>query len=80
VSDRKWENFDEWQGIVTIEIPIAVRAMSGRPKHTDPIEQGTTIAQMLTQWCREANGDADDIQSGEASLVGNREERWAEWK
>lgn len=29
------DGFDEWQGTVTIEIQVAVRPTSGRPKHTE---------------------------------------------
>jgi hypothetical protein len=78
VGDQKWDteyaDYREWQGIITVEIPIAMRAMSGREKHTDPVEQAGWITEALTRWMRDANQGADDIQTGEARLVAHREE------
>ena len=53
--------------------------MSGRSKHTDPEEQGTWIAEGITVHFRETFKDADDVKTGEARLVSNREERWTDW-
>jgi hypothetical protein len=77
--DPDYPEYAEWQGVVTIEVPIAVRSMSGRSKHTDPEEQGTWIAEGITVHLRETFKDADDVKTGEARLVSNREERWTDW-
>jgi len=73
------EGFDEWQGVVTIEVQMAVRATSGRPKHTDPVEQGTWVANAVQGKLREVFADADDVMIGTAKLLGHREEHWADW-
>lgn len=45
------EGFDELQGVVTLKVQIATRATSGRPKHTDPEEQGAWMARFTeTDW------------------------------
>jgi hypothetical protein len=77
--------YAEWQGVVILDVPIALRAMSGRSKHTDPEEQGMAIAQSLEMHWREILGkiekgsEQDDIRVGSVALKDWREGRWTDW-
>jgi hypothetical protein len=75
------EGFDELQGIVTLEVQVATRATSGRPKHTDPEEQGAWVAQLTEMdWrLRQEKDPADDAKVGSVNMVGFRPERWTDW-
>jgi hypothetical protein len=80
--DPDYPEYAEWQGIITLEVPIAARAMSGREKHTDPVEQGMWIATFTQEWWREKfrKDPPDDIAMGEWKLVGHRDETWHDWE
>lgn len=74
---------DEWQGVLVLEVPLALRSTSGRAKHLDPEEQGTMVAWATTEWWREKFEEAglvDDHKLGDWRLVGFREKRWTEWE
>jgi hypothetical protein len=72
------DDYDEMQGIVTLEIPLATRGTSGRPKHTDPEEQAAWLRAGVEDYLRHTE-KGDDLQVGEPKQVASREERWTEW-
>lgn len=71
-----WTGAEEWQGTIIIELPIAVRSLSGREKQTDPDAQGAWIV----AWMNETMPSlGDDTKVGEATVVNHRKEHWTEW-
>lgn len=77
-SRRVVERFDEWQGKVTLTIPVAVRATSGRPKHTDPVEVAASIRDGVKSAMDRVYADADDVQIGEIVETG-ADGTWTTW-
>jgi hypothetical protein len=84
------DEYDEWQGIIMIEVPIALRATSGRPKHTDPEEQGVWLAGavrtalegvegVVDSGLRHIFSDSLDVSIGDTRMVGHEERRWLDW-
>lgn len=70
--------FDEWQGVIVLEVQIAMRSMSGRAKLVDPA-QGEFVAGAVKSKLAEMSAGEEDIRTGQVALVGHREEQWTEW-
>jgi hypothetical protein len=80
-------DYAEWQGRVRLEIQLAVRSTSGRPKHTDPEQQALLMRDFVADELRdriedrlrEVYGEELDVSIGTVTLTGYPDEKWQTW-
>jgi hypothetical protein len=77
-EDEGADGFDEWQGTVILEIPLAVGSASARAKHTDPEEIAAWVRAHITSVMGQQYREADDVQVGEI-LKSHRDDHWTDW-
>jgi hypothetical protein len=70
------EGFEEWQGTVTIEVQIAVRA--ARSEHVEPDEVAAGTAELLRAALKDSWGD--DIRLAEVRATSAAEGHWTDWR
>ena len=70
------DTYDEWQGVAVLEVQLVLRATSGRPKHTDPQEQGAMLAETVKRSLQDEFGGQLDVSIGNVRMSGLREEAW----
>ena len=72
--------YDSWEGVVHLDVEFAVRAWSGRPKHTDPEGYGAWMAEILQSRIREllpTDGETGDF--GNIVATGHTDRLWKGW-
>jgi hypothetical protein len=77
--ETEWKDFDEMQGVVTIEIKLATRSMAADAKHTDPEEQTEGLRYVIIQGLQRVFDGVDDTRIGAVEVTGFRDERWTDW-
>lgn len=81
--------YDRWEGVISLDVQMVLTATSGRPKHTDPGEQGPGIAEAIQEGIgipeaiqeklRHRFADAIDVTIGKVSMISSRVEPWFDW-
>jgi hypothetical protein len=66
---------DRYDGTITLDVEIEITSHSGREKHTDPVEQGTILADVVESCLREKMASWPDVKVGSVKFAGHREGR-----
>jgi hypothetical protein len=75
-----WDgDYGEWQGIITLDVPLAARTPAGREKHVDPEEKGLQLASNVQARLQKFHKDSFDWAIGDVSFVSHRDKRWHDW-
>lgn len=72
-------DYMEWQGTITLEVPLAVRTPAGRPKHVMPEEKGLQLASTVQARLVKFYKDSFDWAIGDVTFASHRDEHWHDW-
>jgi hypothetical protein len=73
------DEYDQWQGVISIDVELALRATSGRPNHTDPEEQGIGLASAIRTYLVGMLSYEGDSDIGEVTMTGYQPRDWMNW-
>jgi hypothetical protein len=73
-------DYDEWQGQMLLEVRMKVRAVTGRPKHTDPNEFGPNVVETVKRLLHDEFHRSLEFTFGEVRLAGYLPEPWDDWE
>jgi hypothetical protein len=73
------DEYDQWQGVISIDVELALRATSGRPNHTDPEEQGIGLASAIRTYLVGMLSYGGDSDIGEVTMTGHQPRDWMDW-
>ena len=63
---------DKYAGTITLDVEIEITSDSGREKHTDPVEQGSILADVVESCLREKMATWPDVKVGGVKFAGHR--------
>jgi hypothetical protein len=73
------DEYDQWQGVISIDVELALLATSGRPNHTDPEEQGIGLASAIRTYLVGMLSYGGDSDIGEVTMTGYQPRDWMNW-
>ncbi len=74
--ENESDDYDEWSGRLTLDVLVKFRANTGRPKHTDPEEQGPGFALIVKELLDSYNRHDIQTDIGDVSLTNWKQEDW----
>ena len=72
-------DYMEWEGVISLDVPLWVSTTTGRPKHVDPEEQKALLAFAVEGSLRMMYENCADVMIGSVMPADARAEKWREW-